>query len=262
MTKPNKKAVTKADREPYPVERRHMDEAKHRIGQRPRRVEPVLSISGEVGTIDAPHSDKAGQACALMDTFATTSDAFVNRQLCNLASMGGGGAAQPTSNDIGAALAIVGAVEPQNELEAALAVQIAMTHQLAASLTMRAQQSPTVKGMTDYGNLATKAARTFTAQLDALTRLRSGGKQVVEHRHYNIDNRGGQTVVAEHMTTGVSGNGRIAGTQSHGQGAFGSALPSPDATGNAVSVPGSEGAEPMQITRRERRGTNRKPERA
>ena len=243
MTKANKKTAGKAiaapapEREPYPEERQHMDEAKRRCCDRPRRVEPILGISAEVATIDAPHSDKEGQAFALMDTLATASNAFVNRQLSNLASMGGGGAAKPTSNDIGAALAIVGAVAPQNELEAALAVQIAMTHQLAASLTMRAQQSATIKGMTDYGNLATKAARTFTAQLDALTRLRSGGKQVVEHRHYYIDNRGGQTVVAENMTTGVPGNGRITDTQSHRQGAFGSALPGEDAARNALPVP-------------------------
>jgi len=242
VTKPKTKALTASDREPDAGMRQYMDAAKQRSGERPRRVEPVLGISGEVATIAAPHSDQSGQAYALMDTLATTSNAFVTRQLCNLASMGGGGAAEPTSNDIGAALAIVGAVEPQNELEAALAVQIAMTHQLAASLTMRAQQSPTIKGMTDYGNLATKAARTFTAQLDALTRLRSGGKQVVEHRHYNIDNRGGQTVVAENMTTGVPGNGPITDTQSHGQGPFGSSLPSQNSERDAMPVSAPSGS--------------------
>lgn len=238
MTKPKKKtALTKPYREPTPGERAHMDAAMGRVECRPRRVEPIIELKDGVCFIDAPHSDKGGQAAAFMDTLASASNAFVNTQIGNLANMGRGGAAPATSDDVGSALAIVAAVEPRNELEAALAVQIAMTHQLAASLTMRAQQSPTIKGMTEYGNLATKAARTFTAQLDALTRLRSGGKQVVEHRHYNIDNRGGQTVVAENMTTGVPGNGKITDTQSHGQGAFGAALPSEDAEGNALPVP-------------------------
>jgi len=192
--------------------------AKASVASRPLRPEPtIIREDGKAG-IEAPHSDASGQAYAIMDALATTSNAFVSRQLLNLANLGSGLGTSAGTDDLGSALAIIGAVEPRNELEAALAVQMAMTHQLSATMLQRAHSAGTIKAMTEYGSLATKAARTFTAQMEALTKFRSGGKQIVEHRHIYIDNRGGQTVVAENMTTGVPGHERHFADQSHALG--------------------------------------------
>src|SRR3546814_9794291 len=57
--------------------------------------------------------------------------------------------------------------------------------------------------------------RTFTAQIEALTKLRRGGEQVVRHIH--VDNRGGQAVITETVQTGGSRNGKVA-DQSHATG--------------------------------------------
>jgi hypothetical protein len=183
-----------------------------------------------------------------MDALATQSNAFVGKQLRHLLN-GFDAGKEPSGEDLGAALAIIGAVEPRNELEAALAVQMALTHNLAASITARAQGCSTVKGMTEYGNLATKASRTFTAQLEALTKLRTGGKQVVEHRHVYIDNRGGQAVIAENMNSGVPGNGQSRSIQSHGKGAFSPAMLGADAAGHGLPIPGDQGPEALPDAR-------------
>ena len=110
------------------------------------------------------------------------------------------------------------------------------------------------------GNLATKAARTFTAQLEALTKLRTGGKQVVEHRHVYIDNRGGQAVITENVNSGVAENGTTRSIQSHGKGSFGPAMLGADSSGYALPIPGDQGAEALPDARGKGRRAKGKPE--
>ena len=84
--------------------------------------------------------------------------------------------------------------------------------------------------------LALKAQAQSRATVEALDRLTNGHEQTVRHVH--VDNRGGQAVIAETVHTGGLGNGNGKNdTQPHAQGAFGSALPSPDPLGNAVPIP-------------------------
>lgn len=255
MTRQTKKGGKKGDLpavakpEPSQPMQAHMEGAKARVKALPVRPEPVVHFQeGSAVKVDAPHSDEQGQAYALMDALATQSNAFVSKQLRHVMNAYDAGG-EPCSEDLGSALAIVAAIEPQNELEAALAVQMALTHNLAASVTARAQRCATMKGMTDYGNLATKAARTFTAQLEALTKLRTGGKQVVEHRHVYIDNRGGQAVITENVSSGVAENETTKSIQSHGKGAFGPAMLGADATGHPVPIPRDQGAEALPDAR-------------
>src|SRR3546814_6508641 len=83
--------------------------------------------------------------------------------------------------------------------------------------------------------------RTFTAQIEALTKLRRGGEQVVRHIH--VDNRGGQAVITETVQTGGSRNGKVA-DQSHATGfedASGPALLGQDETWHGVPIAGGEG---------------------
>jgi hypothetical protein len=103
---------------------------------------------------------------------------------------------------LNAALAMLSAIKPANELEAMLAVQMIATNQLALLSMRRASGAQTTEGRQLNGNLATKFSRTFTAQLEALDRHRRGGKQIVEHVHVND---GGQAVFANNVTTGSKG---------------------------------------------------------
>jgi hypothetical protein len=110
-----------------------------------------------------------------------------------------------------AALAVLAAVEPRDELEAALAVQMIGNHYLAVEMTRRAGRAERADHLQTYGGLAVKLQRTFTAQMEALAKLRSGGKQQVEVRYVYIDARN-QTLVGGQGGGGDSGQ---SGGQSH-----------------------------------------------
>lgn len=100
---------------------------------------------------------------------------------------------------INAAVAMLNAIKPQDELEAMLAVQMVASNHMALMSTRRANHAQTVDSRQMNGNLATKFSRTFVAQLEALGRHRRGGKQIVEHVHVNA---GGQAVIAGTVNTG------------------------------------------------------------
>jgi hypothetical protein len=98
-----------------------------------------------------------------------------------------------------AALAMLSAINPQDELEAMLAVQMVASNHLALMSTRRATHTDLIASRQLNGNLATKFSRTFVAQLEALGKHRRGGKQIVEHVHVN---EGGQAVIANTVNTG------------------------------------------------------------
>lgn len=102
------------------------------------------------------------------------------------------------------ALAIVRATEPKNELEGAMAVQIAATHVLAMKMLARANQADNAPMRDSYVNQATKLQRTMTALVEGLGKLRTGGKQSVEVRYVYVN---GNAVLGDVHTGGPGGFG-------------------------------------------------------
>ena len=101
-----------------------------------------------------------------------------------------------------------------------------------------------------YMRLALKAQAQSRATIEALERLANGREQTVKHVH--VDNRGGQAVIAENVTAGGQGNGKI-DDQSHGPATVaagvGPALLGADPCGNGVPIPSREGEASMQDAR-------------
>jgi hypothetical protein len=91
---------------------------------------------------------------------------------------------------------IVG-VAPRNEVEALLAVQMAMTHIAALRmLTELNRLSPHVSpaGVAIAGSVSTKLLRAFSGQAEALAKLRRPAEQVVRVERVNVA-AGGQAIV-------------------------------------------------------------------
>jgi hypothetical protein len=93
------------------------------------------------------------------------------------------------------ALALLDGINPQDEIEGMLAVQMVGVHNMALDamrLTMISDQYPEAKERNT--NRAIKLLRTFTAQMEALDKHRRKGQQkvVVEHVHVH---KGGQAIV-------------------------------------------------------------------
>jgi hypothetical protein len=141
------------------------------------------------GFLDAPHTDLPGTMIALSDALGTSSAAFrnVHLGLLDYASRERGQARGKDAAPLNASLALVESIAPQNELEGALAVQMANVHSLASELLGRAKQTDRTDHIALYGGLAVKLSRTFIAQVEALARLRGGGKQQVEVRHVYVN---------------------------------------------------------------------------
>jgi hypothetical protein len=159
-----------------------------RIGQ-DAQARPVLGL---------PHTDEAGWQAQLKASFGTASGAFVDAEILRLLA-----ALQATRDDlpletkVNAALAVIAGVAPRNEVEALLAVQMAMTHIAAMRmLTELNRLSPHVSpgGVAIAGTVSAKLLRAFSGQAEALAKLRRPAEQVVRVERVNVA-AGGQAIV-------------------------------------------------------------------
>jgi hypothetical protein len=131
----------------------------------------------------------------LLDAFGTDSFDFADTEIQRLSKVLGQNLGNPASIKVlNAALAVVDGISPENEVEAMLASQIAMTHTLTMQAMMRAHWGEYQPEYQVAGNLAVKLSRTFTMQMEALTKLRRGGEQIVRVEHVHVHN-GGQAIV-------------------------------------------------------------------
>jgi hypothetical protein len=214
----------------------------------------------------SPHSDDAGHVMQLLDVFGTRSSSFMSQALGTLewTTRRRGEKAGESDLEINASMAIVQAIDPDNELEAALAIQMAGCHALTCEMLGRAKQADDLTRLERYGNLAIKLQRTFTTQIEALARMRGKGQQTVRVEHVTVQ-PGGQAIVGDvHRHPRGAGASEKAEDQPHGTGqpAECASLPSPDPLGNGVSFPGNA-ERPMQAARRPvARRASRKSERA
>lgn len=256
MTKPKLKGMALAStekREPTAKEAEAVRAAKADRAKRPVRAQYDQIADAEgVMRLQSRHSDEDGHARHVSATFATTSDDFVGASLLHLAqtTVRGG---KPSVEALNAGLAFIGAVNPVDEFEAALAVQMAATHELSLDMLARTRTANTREAMRDYGNMATKLSRTFTAQIKALSDWRRGGEQVVRHLHVY---EGGQAVVAETVNVGDQGNEKLA-FKPHEQGALIPPVSCSNTPRDALPVSGDPRSEPLPLTRRKSTGRGR-----
>lgn len=208
---------------------------------RPIRAEIDGKLVGNALTVEPVHADWQGHSYQLCDTFGTTSNGFTSAALLQLGQLVTKDGA-PNLDAFNASLALIGAAAPQNELEAALAVQMAATHDLSMEMIRRAKAASQLDHMREYGNLATKLNRTFVAQMKALSDHRRGGEQVVRHVHVY---EGGQAVVAE--TVNVGGQRATIANPPH---ALIPAMLGQDTPGNGVPISGDPGQETVSDARR------------
>jgi hypothetical protein len=100
------------------------------------------------------------------------------------------------------ALALLESIAPRDELEAALAMQMTGCHLLAMQMLARTRHCDRTDQMQLYGGLAVKLQRTFAAQVEALAKLRGGGKQQIEVRYIHVN---GNAILGDVHTGGGGG---------------------------------------------------------
>ena len=145
--------------------------------------------------IGAPHSDTTGFVTQLYDCFGTGSAAFAEQAIARLvAIISAKGSASPTQTESNAVLAAIDGIRPTDEIEAMLAVQMVAAHETEMEMLRRVKQAESTPRLQKFGSLAVKLLRTYTAQVEAIARLRRGGEQRVIVQHVNV-NEGGQAIV-------------------------------------------------------------------
>lgn len=197
-----------------------------------------LSIAGEAEALGLLKLQKTFAAVSLEPV-----NARANELLKYLGSVGADNA-----DRYNAALSFIESMEPRDQAEVLLLVQMYVTHDAAIRALSQLGSAEWVPTAQMFGNLATKLLRTSQGQMETLARMRRGGEQVVRHVH--VDNRGGQAVIAENVHNGGKGNGKI-DDQSNATGAagVGPALLGANPQGNGVPIPGSEREAAMQDAR-------------
>lgn len=236
-----RKAVAEKRRDPTEAERLAIDAAKARDKERPARPEIDAGMNDGALRLGPAHADADGGAYQVRDAFGSSSHQFITQSLMGLINTVG------TDGDkVGAAVSLVAAIAPQDELESALAQQMAVTHELTMTMAGRARKADRLDTMQAYSNLQTKFARTFAAQIDALNKLRTGGKQVVEHRYIYVG-EGGQAIVADQFNyNGGHGSPFIPGRGHAPSAALSGAHP----VGQPLSGASGDGQEPVPNARR------------
>ena len=142
---------------------------------------------------DVTHVTLEGDLSALMPRFGTKDPDFffgLLHQVCNAGAKG----REPDEAGIKFQLAFIKSVEPRDEIEAALIVQMAATHAAVMRFAHRLAHAESLEEQDSAERAYNKLTRTFAAQVEALQRYRSRGEQQVFVQQVSV-NDGGQAIV-------------------------------------------------------------------
>jgi hypothetical protein len=164
-----------------------------------RRLPPVRvkiwDENSRIAKVHPPDGDAAIWWQRLNKALGTTSSDFVNASLFQMQAAARSPWGGVSELAINAALAMIEAAAPKDEIEGALAVQMACTHTTAMSILAKLDVTfATERRVAAFGSAAARLMRAYATQVEVLRRLRHGGHQYVRVEHVHI-NDGGQAVI-------------------------------------------------------------------
>ncbi|WP_417586352.1 hypothetical protein [Pararhodobacter oceanensis] len=140
-----------------------------------------------------PHNDDTTARLLLMADLGTCDPDFMAGILGQVAIIGAHGAKLNDTNS-NFLLSVVRGVQPRDELEAMLAVQMGAIHQATMMMARRLNHVTNIPQQDAAERALNKLARTYSTQMQALKRYRTGGQQKVTVEHVTV-NDGGQAIV-------------------------------------------------------------------
>jgi hypothetical protein len=177
---------------------------------------------GNPSMLKTDHPDQATGLMLLMGALGTADMDFLNGFLSQLGNAGSQGR-QVNENGINFMLSVVKSIQPQDQIEAMLAAQMAAVHMATMTFARRLAHVENIPQQDSAERAFNKLARTFAAQMEALKRYRTGGEQKVTVQHVTVS-EGGQAIV-----------GNV--TQGHRAAASDEAAASPPRPADARTVP-------------------------
>ena len=213
MRKPRKQLATTMPDEPLPSpstpERLAIERATLSVEARSPRVRVKCSTdeSGVLKLLGGAHSDHAGWLTQLQNAFGTSGTDFALAQLNRLIAHCRDTDGKIDNVRLNSLLAMIEGASPANEVQAALAVQMAMTHAAAQTVLQRALKVDQIPQFESASNAAIKLLRTFAMQAEILSKLQRGGEQVVKVVHVHP---GAQAIVGN-VLNGCAGSSQGGG---------------------------------------------------
>jgi hypothetical protein len=147
----------------------------------------------KVPAIELDHPDNFLARGLLMEALGTVGSDFANgllRQLINAGSHG----REIDEDGLNFMLSVVTGIKPKDQLEAMLAAQMAAVHFATMTFSRRLARVETIQQQDSAERALNKLARTYTTQMEALKRYRTGGEQKVTVQHVSVS-EGGQAIV-------------------------------------------------------------------
>lgn len=160
-----------------------------------RQAAPPMKLEqqGEVLKISLDSDDLEIATLLQMADMGTSDSDFHKGLVGQIACLGAHGRKVDSDNS-NFVMAVVRSVKPRDELEAMLATQMGAIHAATMMLARRLNHVENIPQQDAAERALNKLARTFTTQMDALKRYRTGGQQKVTVEHVTV-NDGGQAIV-------------------------------------------------------------------
>jgi hypothetical protein len=179
----------------------------HFAQQRQEAAIPRITVS-EDNQLEVSHPDPQVGKILLARGLGTSRGVFADGLLSQLAiaSMHNGKISEQVFNYL---IAFVVSMKPRDEMEAALATEMAITHHLTTAMGRRLAQAEMLLQQDSAERAFNKLARTFATQIETLRRYRTGGEQNIVVKHVTV-NSGGQAIV------GSVTHGAVAGAKNGG----------------------------------------------
>jgi len=165
----------------------------------PDRLPPVrvklLRPDAYVSQTHPPDGENKDWWQRLNKALGTKSGDFVNASLLQLQAAARSPFGTISETHINAALAIIEATAPKDEIEGALAVQMAATHTAVMAVLAKLDVAfATERRIAAVGSAAARLMKAYAMQVEVFRRLRNGGQQFVRVEHVHIHD-GGQAVI-------------------------------------------------------------------
>jgi hypothetical protein len=142
-----------------------------------------------------PDGESEGWWSRLNKALGTVSTDFVRASLLQIQGAARSPLGTISEIHINAALAMIEAAAPRDELEGALAVQMACTHTAAMSVLAKMDSGfGTERRTAALGSTAARLMKAYAMQMEVLRRLRNGGQQFVRVEHVHT-NGGGRAII-------------------------------------------------------------------
>ena len=188
MAKSKKSITVKKGYEPTEAERAALESFSRRRSQPSPKM--VLE-NGDAARLKPDHPEQTVAYMLLGQALGTADLEFLTGLIRQLANTGSKGS---QIDDLNFMLSVIKGVEPRDQVEAMLAAQMAAVQMATMSFARQLNNVKTIPQQDSAERAFNKLARTFTTQMEALKRYRTGGEQKMTVQHVTVS-EGGQAIV-------------------------------------------------------------------